>query len=243
MHGLLAHCRDLSGVGGVERPGIVHRLDAGTSGVMVVAKHDAAHRHLAAQFAARQVDKGYLAVVLGGAPTAGGVIATGYGRHPSDRRRFTGRLPWPASAPPLAPSPPQALRQRAVATAPAAPLLPATGRVRHAVTAWRRMAVREGFTSMSLRIFTGRTHQIRAHLSEQQLPVLCDRVYGPRAALRLPEGAPPLPAARLCTPNVWRWYIRSAASPWCLSPRRRQRWPGGSIGSPQVTLAARSEIS
>lgn len=89
VHALLAHCQDLSGIGGVERPGIVHRLDRGTSGVLVVAKNDRAHVALARQFALRQVKKRYVAFVLGAPEPAGGRIETLYGRHPTQRRRFT----------------------------------------------------------------------------------------------------------------------------------------------------------
>ena len=92
VHGLLAHCQDLSGIGGVRRPGIVHRLDADTSGALVVAKHDAAHQNLSAQFAARTVTKDYLAWVVGRPQPELGRISTFYGRHPVQRARFTGRL-------------------------------------------------------------------------------------------------------------------------------------------------------
>ena len=92
VQALLGHCADLSGVGGVLRPGIVHRLDAGTSGALVVAKSDAAHRHLAAQFAQRTVGKRYLAVVWGRPPARAEHIDTPYGRHPHRRQAFTGRL-------------------------------------------------------------------------------------------------------------------------------------------------------
>ena len=92
VHGLLAHCGDLSGIGGKIRPGIVHRLDLGTSGVIVAAKHDAAHEGLAKQFAARRVGKDYVAVVCGYPSPPSGTIETFFGRHPKDRKRFTGRL-------------------------------------------------------------------------------------------------------------------------------------------------------
>lgn len=88
VHALLAHCRELSGIGGVERPGIVHRLDRGTSGLLVVAKHDRAHRGLSAQFAARQVEKTYLALCHGRLAGTGQVDA-GIGRHPTDRKRMS----------------------------------------------------------------------------------------------------------------------------------------------------------
>lgn len=92
VSGLLAHCRDLSGIGGVLRPGIVHRLDRGTSGVLVVAKHDRAHLALAKQFSARQVDKRYAAFVLGTPTPRAAVIETAYGRHPTQRLRFSGKV-------------------------------------------------------------------------------------------------------------------------------------------------------
>ncbi len=92
VHGLLAHCQDLSGIGGVERPGVVHRLDRGTSGVLVVAKTDAAHTGLAGAFARREVDKHYLAFVLGEPSPRVATIDTCYGRHPTVRTRFSSKL-------------------------------------------------------------------------------------------------------------------------------------------------------
>ena len=88
VNALLHHCRDLSGVGGVERPGIVHRLDRETSGALVVAKHDRAHRDLAAQFKARQVRKTYRALVWGLPRAARGLVDAPIGRHPTARVRM-----------------------------------------------------------------------------------------------------------------------------------------------------------
>ncbi len=89
---LLAHCDgQLSGVGGKLRPGIVHRLDRLTSGVMVATKTDLAHRGLAEQFAAHSIERRYLAVVVGSSPAARGIFDTLHGRHPTDRKRFTSR--------------------------------------------------------------------------------------------------------------------------------------------------------
>ena len=90
--GLLAHCRDLSGIGGALRPGIVHRLDRGTSGVLVVAKHDRAHQGLAAQFASRTVTKRYVAFVLGTPVKKTATLDTLYGRHPTERKRFSSKV-------------------------------------------------------------------------------------------------------------------------------------------------------
>jgi 23S rRNA pseudouridine1911/1915/1917 synthase len=90
VHGLLHHCRGLAEVGGRQRPGIVHRLDQDTSGVLVAAKSDAAHRGLVAAFAAGRVDKTYLALVWGSPPAAGRADAP-IGRHPVDRKRMSTR--------------------------------------------------------------------------------------------------------------------------------------------------------
>ena len=93
VHALLHHLRDLSGVGGVLRPGVVHRLDKGTSGVLVVAKDDAAHRGLAEQFKKRQVRKVYRALVYGDVKGDEGTIDLPVGRHPRDRKKMSARSP------------------------------------------------------------------------------------------------------------------------------------------------------
>jgi len=90
VHALLHHLTDLSGVGGELRPGIVHRLDRGTSGLMVIAKHDRAHQELARQFHDREVEKEYIALVWG-VVHAGRRIEAAIGRDPSDRRKMTAR--------------------------------------------------------------------------------------------------------------------------------------------------------
>lgn len=90
VHALLAHCAgSLSGIGGVERPGIVHRLDRDTTGVIVVAKTDRAHRALADQFATRTLTKEYVALVAGVPPLLSGTIDRGISRHPTHRHRMT----------------------------------------------------------------------------------------------------------------------------------------------------------
>jgi 23S rRNA pseudouridine1911/1915/1917 synthase len=93
VNALLARVRDLSGVGGVLRPGIVHRLDRGTSGLLIVAKSDGAHRALARQFASRTVEKEYLALVLGAPVRSSGDIDAAIGRDPAHRRRMSVRAP------------------------------------------------------------------------------------------------------------------------------------------------------
>jgi 23S rRNA pseudouridine1911/1915/1917 synthase len=89
VNALLHHCGDLAGIGGVRRPGIVHRLDRGTSGVMVVAKNDAAHLALAAQFHDHTVERVYLAFVRGVPGAEAGRVERAIGRHPRDRKRMS----------------------------------------------------------------------------------------------------------------------------------------------------------
>lgn len=89
VHALLHHCRDLSGIGGVERPGIVHRLDKETSGCLVIAKNDLAHQALAAQFAARTTEKIYLAIVAGTPKQKTGIIDKPIDRHAINRQMMT----------------------------------------------------------------------------------------------------------------------------------------------------------
>jgi 23S rRNA pseudouridine1911/1915/1917 synthase len=88
VNALLFHCPTLSGVGGEARPGIVHRLDKDTSGLLLVAKHDRSHRHLAAQLKTRQLQRGYLALVRGPMPALQGTIAAPIGRHPQHRKKM-----------------------------------------------------------------------------------------------------------------------------------------------------------
>jgi 23S rRNA pseudouridine1911/1915/1917 synthase len=143
VNALLAHTRDLSGIGGVLRPGIVHRLDAGTSGLLVVAKSDPAHRHLAAQFQNRTVTKRYLAIVHGTPPERLSIDRP-IGRDPRHRKKISSR----ARAP------------------------------RAARSEVERLELLPGSALLEIRIATGRTHQIRVHLSESGYPVAGDREYG-----------------------------------------------------------------
>ncbi len=98
VHALLFHCQDLSGIGGVMRPGIVHRLDKGTSGLMVVAKNDVAHQGLAAQFKTRAVRKSYLALVYGNLRDEEGEVDAPVGRDRADRKKMSTRSRWGRAA-------------------------------------------------------------------------------------------------------------------------------------------------
>ena len=143
VNALLFHVSDLAGIGGELRPGIVHRLDKDTSGLLVVAKNDGALTALQAAFKARDVGKTYLALVHG-AVAARGTISTLYGRHPRHRQRFSGKV--------------KAGKQA----------------ITHFVTT--RTFARACLVEVTIE--TGRTHQIRAHLSEAGHALLGDALYG-----------------------------------------------------------------
>ena len=169
VNALLHHITDLSGIGGELRPGIVHRLDRGTSGLMVVAKNDKAHNELARQFSDREVDKEYVALVWG-LVHAGRRIDEPIGRDPQHRQKMSTRA----------------------------------RRARSAVTRVTSAHHFKGVTLLKVAIATGRTHQIRVHLSAIGHPIVGDSTYGGvhrrvsshlRAVLRLER--PFLHSARL----------------------------------------------
>ncbi len=144
VNALLYYCKDLTGINGVIRPGIVHRLDKDTSGVMVVAKEDHAFHHLIKQFKNRTVKKVYWAVVYGTMSSGEGLIDSEIGRHPYERKRMSTR----------------------------------TRKGRSAITRWKKIEEFEGAVLLEIFPQTGRTHQIRVHLSSIGHPILGDPLYG-----------------------------------------------------------------
>ncbi|MDH3973117.1 MAG: RluA family pseudouridine synthase [Deltaproteobacteria bacterium] len=142
VNALLYHCSDLSGVGGKLRPGIVHRLDKDTSGVMIVTKNDEAHNKMAAQFKAHSILRKYKALVYG-VMAQKGTIDEPLGRHPGERKKIA----------------------------------PVKGG-RRAVTHWTLLKAYEGLSLVELTLETGRTHQIRVHLSNKGHAVAGDQTYG-----------------------------------------------------------------
>ncbi len=150
VNALLAHCgASLSGIGGVARPGIVHRLDKDTSGVMVAAKTDAAHRGLAALFERHDIERVYLALTRGAPKQAAGVVATRIGRSPRDRKKM------------------------AVVRSGGREAVTHYQVQRRYGPAARPLAAR-----VACRLETGRTHQIRVHLAHIGAPCLGDPLYG-----------------------------------------------------------------
>jgi 23S rRNA pseudouridine1911/1915/1917 synthase len=161
VNGLMAHCgTSLSGIGGVRRPGIVHRLDKDTSGLLVAAKNDAAHAGLASQFEAHSLDRAYLALVWGSPLPPRGTIEGNIGRSERNRKKMA--------------------------------VLKRGGRA--ARTHYRVMEhlANNSWSLIECRLETGRTHQIRVHLTARGYTVVGDQVYGGsrrNSAKTLPEKA------------------------------------------------------
>ena len=146
VNALLHHCAGrLSGIGGVARPGIVHRIDKDTSGLLVVAKTDAAHEGLARQFAAHSIERAYRAVCAGHPRPPAGTIRGAIARSSADRKKMA---------------------------------MTAEGRGKPAVTHYRTLQTLAGATDLECTLETGRTHQVRVHLSSIGHPLLGDAVYG-----------------------------------------------------------------
>ncbi|MEO0501491.1 MAG: RluA family pseudouridine synthase, partial [Pseudomonadota bacterium] len=150
---LLHHCGgSLSGIGGVSRPGIVHRLDKDTSGVMVAAKTAEAHHGLAVQFAAHSVGRRYLAMVRGRPSPLADRIEGAIGRSRKDRKKMA---------------------------------VLEDGRGKPAATHYRTLGTASDATLVECRLETGRTHQVRVHMSARGHPLLGDPLYGGKGPLRL----------------------------------------------------------
>jgi 23S rRNA pseudouridine1911/1915/1917 synthase len=151
VNALLHHCAGkLSGIGGVARPGIVHRIDKDTSGLLVVAKTDVAHEGLAKQFAAHSIDRRYLAIVSGVPKASGGVVDAPLARSPANRKKI-------------------AIVEGAKEDG---------GRGRRAVTHWKRLEALREAALLECRLETGRTHQVRVHMASIGHPLIGDPVYG-----------------------------------------------------------------
>jgi 23S rRNA pseudouridine1911/1915/1917 synthase len=181
VNGLLYHCKTLSSFGEPFRPGIVHRLDKNTSGVMVVAKNDYSHQHLAAQFKAHSVTKEYRGFVVGVMEENKGTVSSLIGRHPKDPKRMS-------------------VQQH---------------RGKMAITHWEIFKRYPPFTFLSIKLETGRTHQIRVHLANMHHPVLCDPEYGGRKTIAyLPD-----PDLRQLLASIKRQLLHASAIGF-IHPRR-----------------------
>lgn len=146
VNAVMYHCRDnLSGINGVLRPGIVHRIDKDTTGSLLICKNDSSHRKLAEQLKNHDITRKYHAIVHGNIKTDYGTIDKPIGRHPTDRKKMSVRA----------------------------------SRMRNAVTHYRVMERFGNYTYIECELETGRTHQIRVHMSSIGHPILGDSVYGP----------------------------------------------------------------
>jgi len=177
VHALLSRPGSLSGIGGVDRPGIVHRLDRDTSGIIVVAKHDASHSGLSSQLAAHKMVRRYRGIVWGRPPRDEGEIRTRVGRHPVHRRK-------------MAVFPVVPVRVRRAGTA-ATPGIVSPGGLRGrriAVTRYRFLESFGGFSLLEFALETGRTHQVRLHCAHLSCPIVGDDVYGRLRKVALGRG-------------------------------------------------------
>lgn len=146
VNALLYHCSNLSGINGVIRPGIVHRIDKDTSGLLVVAKNDNAHHNLACQIKEHSMNRSYRAIIHGMLTEPSGTINASIGRDPKDRKRMA--------------------------------VVPKNSK--EAITHYYVEERYEGYTEIKAVLETGRTHQIRVHMSYLKHPILGDPLYGPK---------------------------------------------------------------
>ena len=146
VNALLGSVNGLSGIGGVMRPGIVHRIDKDTSGILLIAKNDAAHLSLSEQIAAHSVERAYKAIVFGHMKEKEGDIDAPLGRHPTDRKKYA--------------------------------VVRSGGK--EAFTHWELLEELHASSYIECRLKTGRTHQIRVHMSYIGHSILGDPVYGPK---------------------------------------------------------------
>ena len=146
VNALMYYCDDLSGINGELRPGIVHRIDQDTTGVIVACKNDKAHRCIAEQLKEHSITRKYHAIVHGNLKEDTGTVNAPIGRHPTDRKKMSTKAP----------------------------------NGRHAVTHYRVLERFGNFTYIECQLETGRTHQIRVHMSSIGHPILGDTVYGPQ---------------------------------------------------------------
>ncbi len=145
VNALMYHMGDrLSGINGVARPGIVHRIDMDTSGALLICKNDTAHNKIAEQIASHSVNRLYRGIIIGHTKEEAGTCDKPIGRHPNDRKKMSTNSRKP----------------------------------RNAVTHFRTLESFDGYSYMEFKLETGRTHQIRVHMSDIGHPLLGDEVYG-----------------------------------------------------------------
>ena len=145
VNAVMYHCKDsLSGINGVMRPGIVHRIDKDTTGSLIICKNDESHNKIAIQIAEHTVTRVYRGIVIGGFKESEGSIDAPIGRNPKERKKMAINIEG-----------------------------------RHAVTHWKVLSSNNGYSYMEFRLETGRTHQIRVHMTSIGHPLLGDDVYGP----------------------------------------------------------------
>ncbi|MEM8780427.1 MAG: RluA family pseudouridine synthase [Cyanobacteria bacterium P01_G01_bin.49] len=189
VHGLLYHCSNLAGIGGIKRPGIVHRLDKDTTGAIVVAKTNFAHQHLQAQIKNKTAKREYLGIVYGvpnnkqesGENLGSGTINLPIGRHPIDRKKMA--------------------------------VVPIEKGGREAVTHWQTLERLGNYTLVQFRLETGRTHQIRVHSSYIGHPVVGDPLYSSNRSFRVNLSGQALHAYQLSLEHPMTGKIIEAIAP------------------------------